>query len=210
MSATAFEPEVDHDERPGFDWRVLVACVATGLLGLGLGMLVNRSDEPSASAVDVGFLQDMRYHHEQAVGMSLMLLGKPADGSSPTVRQVAREIVQSQAFEGGRMAEMLRSFGAPVANEGDTAMRWMGMAVPLGEMPGMATPDQTAELSSAQGRAADLLFIRLMVVHHEGGLHMAEDARARATDERVKAFAEGIINGQSKEIAELNAVSAKL
>lgn len=210
MSATAVEPEVDHDERPGFDWRVLMACVATGLLGLGLGMLVNRSSEATASSVDVGFLQDMRYHHEQAVGMSLMLVGKPADGADPTVRQVAREIIQSQAFEGGRMAEMLRSFGAAVANEGDTAMVWMGMPVPLGEMPGMATSDETAELSTAQGRAADEVFIRLMVAHHEGGLHMAEDAQARASNDRVKAFAAGIVNGQTKEIAELRAIAAKL
>jgi uncharacterized protein (DUF305 family) len=210
MSAAAVDDGVETDERPPFDWRILAACVATGLLGLGLGLLVSRPTEPSASSVDVGFLQDMRYHHEQAVGMSLMLLGKPAEGANPSVRQAAREIVQSQAFEGGRMAEMLRGFGAPVANEGDTAMRWMGMAVPLDEMPGMATADETAELSAALGRAADLLFIRLMIAHHEGGLHMAEDAQARARDDKVERFAAGIIDGQTKEIAELRAIAAKL
>ncbi len=210
MSATVVDAGVETEERPPFDWRVLAACVATGLLGLGLGLIVNRHTERSASSVDVGFLQDMRYHHEQAVGMSLMLLGKPADGASPSVRQAAREIVQSQAFEGGRMAEMLRSFGAAVANEGDTAMGWMGMAVPLDEMPGMATSDETAELSVAQGRAADLVFIRLMIAHHEGGLHMAEDAQARASDDTVKRFAAGIVDGQTKEIAELRTIAAKL
>lgn len=210
MSATVAEPEVDTDDRPPFDWRVLVACLATGLLGLGLGLLVNRDDSPSAGSVDVGFLQDMRYHHEQAVGMSFMLLGKPADGSNASVRQVAREIIQSQAFEGGRMAELLRSFGAAVANEGDTAMGWMGMPVPLGEMPGMATPDQTAQLSEAQGAAADRLFVRLMVAHHQGGIHMAEDAQLRASDDKVKAFARGVVDGQTKEIAELQAIAAKL
>lgn len=208
--STVVEPEVDIEDRPPFDWRVLVACVVTGLLGLGLGLLVNRDDSPSAGSVDVGFLQDMRYHHEQAVGMSFILLGKPAEGSNPSVRQVAREIIQSQAFEGGRMAELLRSFGAPVANEGDTAMRWMGMSVPLNEMPGMATSEQTAALSAAQGAAADRLFVELMIAHHEGGLHMAEDAEVRARDEKVKAFARGIVNGQGKEIAELRAIQAKL
>jgi uncharacterized protein (DUF305 family) len=152
----------------------------------------------------------MRWHHDQAVGMSFLLIGKPAEGSNESLRQVAREIVQSQAFEAGRMAEMLREMEAPVANETGTAMEWMGMPVPVAQMPGMASPADVAALQAADGRAADELFIRLMTAHHDGGLHMAEDALRRVSSTKVRAFAAGIVDGQTKEIRELRAIGAKL
>ena len=210
MATIALDEEQATDEGPPIPWRSVVACLAAALLGLGLGVFLRRDDPPSASSVDVRFLQDMRYHHEQAVGMSLVLLGKTTAGANITVRSIAREIVQSQAFEGGRMAQMLTQFRAAVANEGDSGMEWMGMAAPLNEMPGMATEDETTELDADQGPAADKLFVRLMIAHHQGGIHMAEYAAAHAGTQTVRAFTYSVVAGQQSEINELQALAAKL
>ena len=104
----------------------------------------------------------------------------------------------------------LAAFYAAVANEGDTGMEWMGMAAPLNEMPGMATEDETTELDADQGPAADKLFVRLMIAHHQGGIHMAEYAAAHAGTQTVRAFAYSVVAGQQSEINELQALAAKL
>ena len=212
--ATALDEDQQTDDGPAIPWRSVVACLAAALLGVGLGLFVTRDDPPSADSVDVRFLQDMRFHHEQAVGMALVLVAKPRDGAgagaNATLRQMAREIIQSQAFEGGRMAQMLTQFRAAVANEGDTAMEWMGMPLPLNEMPGLATDDETAELDAAQGAAADKVFIRLMIDHHKGGIHMAEYAAAHARTETVRTFARVLTHDQQDEIDEMQALAAKL
>jgi uncharacterized protein (DUF305 family) len=208
--ATTLEADTDTGGRGPFPWRSLLACVATAFLGFAIGLAVRRDAPPAPTSLDVRFLQDMRFHHEQAVGMSLMLLDKPEATGDRTVRSIAREIVQSQAFEGGRMGEMLMQFGVPVANEGDTAMEWMGMRVPLGEMPGMASPDDTAALQRATGAEADRLFVRLMITHHDGGVHMAEAAMRGARRTEVRALATAIVTSQRAEIRELRALADRL
>ena len=210
LVVTTLEVEPTIDEGPPIPWRTIVACLATAVLGLGLGVFLSRRHTPAATSVDVRFLQDMRLHHEQAVGMSLILLDKPVTTTDATVRSVAREVLQSQAFAGGRMAEMLTSFHAAVANEGETAMEWMGMPEPLGEMPGMATADETAELAAATGTDAAKVYVRLMITHHQGGVHMADYAMTHAGTATVRAFATSIVNGQRSEINELQAIAAKL
>ena len=207
---TTIDAEPTVDEGPPVPWRAVVACLATAILGVGLGVFLSRDERPSGTSVDVRFLQDMRFHHEQAVGMSLMLLDKAQSTGNPTVRTIAREVIQSQAFEGGRMAEMLSGFGTAVANENETAMEWMTMPVPIGEMPGMANEDETAALAAATGTAADRTFVRLMIAHHEGGVHMAQYATTHARTATVRAFAASIVNGQRSEINELRAIAAKL
>jgi uncharacterized protein (DUF305 family) len=210
LVVTTLDVQPTVDEGPPIPWRTIVACFATAVLGLGLGVLLSRRQTPAATSVDVRFLQDMRLHHEQAVGMSLMLLDKPVATSDATVRSIAREVLQSQAFAGGRMAEMLTSFHAAVANEGDIAMEWMAMPVPLGEMPGMATDDDTAELAATTGRDAAKVYVRLMITHHQGGVHMADYATTHAGTATVRSFAASIVNGQRSEINELQAIAAKL
>src|SRR5829696_2055572 len=62
-------------------WRLVVAALALLFLGGAVGYFISQREStshPGADAVDVGFLQDMRYHHDQAVQMSLSYLQKPA------------------------------------------------------------------------------------------------------------------------------------
>ncbi|MET0146057.1 MAG: DUF305 domain-containing protein [Ilumatobacteraceae bacterium] len=182
--------------------NVVALLVATALIaGMATWLVVDANAGEKTSAVDVGFLQDMRVHHEQAVDMAFRYLQLP--DTDPALRTVARSIVFGQGIDIGRMIQLLRDMGAPEAAETDEAMAWMGMPTTQADMPGMATEDQLAELSAASGATADQLFAQLMVAHHEGGAHMAEVAADEAANPKVRSMAESMVEGQRGEIAEL-------
>jgi uncharacterized protein (DUF305 family) len=193
-------------------WKLAVLGVALVFLGLAAGAALFGRDDPGPSqgSVDVGFLQDMRWHHDQAVRMSLLLLNKEPSEQDPTMRGVAADILRTQQFEAGVMAGQLRAWGVPEANESGIGMAWMGMSVPIDLMPGMATDEQLDELRAATGREADLLFLRLMRAHHEGGLHMAIDALARAGTTEARDLAQSIITSQEFELGELRRLESQL
>lgn len=201
----------DHDE---FDHGVLVLpwwqhplniltlLVSIALVAGMVGWLVGDArSQPSGSEVDVGFLHDMREHHEQALTMSFIYLD--LDDTNPGLRTVARSIVFGQGVEIGRMIQMLRDFGAPETNEGETSMTWMGMSSAVGSMPGMASREQLDELAASDGTDADEIFVELMIAHHLGGVDMARFAMSNADDPEVRAMATSIVSQQQDEIIEL-------
>jgi uncharacterized protein (DUF305 family) len=155
--------------------------------------------------VDVGFLQDMADHHEQAVRMALLVLAK--DDVSPIIRSFATDVVASQRYELGLIdADLEFERGAP----GREVMTWMDMPTSLDEMPGMATQASLDELAASAGSAADELFLALMIEHHRGGLHMAEHAEEHGDDDAVRDLAERIVFSQTQEIAEMEQAQRQL
>ena len=95
--------------------NLAVVAVAIAVLCGGFGWLIgNNRAMPDPNTTDLGFLQDMRAHHEQAVYLSLYYLSD--SGTNPNLRDIAREIVFGQGIEIGRMVEMLREFGANETN----------------------------------------------------------------------------------------------
>ena len=182
--------------------NILTGLVATALIAGMIGWLVHDTvSEPGAGDIDVGFLQDMRVHHEQAFEIAMTYLDRP--DTDPGLRVVARTIVFGQSIEIGRMIELLRSFDAPEAGEDDTAMEWMGMDTSIDTMPGLATETQLEELASASGNTADRLFVDLMTAHHEAGIDMAGFATENASDDDVQAFADSMAKGQRDDIVEM-------
>lgn len=67
-------------------------------------------------------------------------------------------------------------------------------------MPGMATPEQINQLRDLQGTEADGLFLQLMILHHRGGLQMAESALDHARTPQVLVLAQSVITAQASEI----------
>ena len=177
---------------------VVTAALLAGMVGWMIG---DSNSELAHSEVDTGFLQDMREHHEQGVYMSFVYRALP--DIDPGLSTVAASIVIGQNQEIGRMVQMLRMFGEPEANEGDTAMAWMGMPVDRGQMPGMASESDLDQLATLSGRQADEFFVQLMTAHHEGGIHMAEYASGNAENDEVQAMAASIMTSQADEIAEM-------
>lgn len=178
---------------------VLTAAILAAMVGWMIG---DQSARTPHNAVDTGFLQDMRLHHEQAVFMGFVYRDLP--DTSPEIRAVAASIVQGQSIEVGRMIQLLRSFGADEARDLDeAAMTWMGMSADPTSMPGMASDAELDALVASSGSEADELFVRLMVDHHEGGIEMAEFAIDRAANDEVQLMAASMASAQRGEIAEL-------
>ncbi len=188
-----------------------VAIAVAGLvLGVGIGYFAGDSlATPDVNEVDEGFLQDMRYHHDQAVQMAYFYLTE-VDEPHPRLSMLAEEILLSQQMEAGRMVQMLRNFGLSEVNDTGVAMGWMGHEMPIDEMDGLASQEQLDEFAAATGDEASRIFAELMIEHHRGGVHMAEYAVDRADNSAVRSFAQSMIRGQSAEIAELQAVADEL
>lgn len=195
-------------------WQNPLNFIALGLgaliLGVGIGYFVgDRNASPSYNRVDVGFLQDMRYHHEQAVDMAYFYLTS-GDETHPRLRLYAQEILYSQQMEVGRMIEMLRMFRESEANDTGTAMGWMGMPIPIDDMDGLATEEQLDAFAAASGVDASIRFAELMIAHHRGGLHMAEYVVENGSNSEVKDLARSMIAGQQPEIDAMTAVLEEL
>lgn len=176
---------------------VTIALVA-GLVGFMAGQ---ETAGPETNEVDIGFLQDMRGHHEQAVQMGFIFL--TVEDTHPGLRAIARSVIFGQGIDIGRMVQLLRSMGATEVNETGAAMTWMGMSSDVDDMPGMATRDQLIALGNATGAEADALFVELMTAHHLGGVDMAEFAATRALHPEVRAMAASMAMAQRGEIAEM-------
>jgi uncharacterized protein (DUF305 family) len=181
----------------------LAIAVLCGALGWVIG---NNRAIPDPNATDIGFLQDMRTHHEQAVYLGLYYL--ELEDTNRDLRDIAREIVFGQGIDIGRMIQLLRQFGATETNESDVAMTWMNEPTPNDRMPGLASDADIDKLLASSGTAADQLFVALMTAHHQGGLHMAEYALAHADVIEVRRFAYSMIVAETGEISEMQALIA--
>ena len=199
-------------------WQNPLNFVALGLaaliLGVGIGYFVgDRNASPAFNDADVGFLQDMRYHHEQAVDMAYFYLTQVPE-PQPRLRLLAEEIFFGQQLEVGRMVQLLREMNEVEANDTGTAMAWMNEAVPIERMPGIASDDELDQLASAAARGdsteASRIFATLMIAHHLGGLHMAEHAVEHGSNDEVRAMARSTVTGQQAEIAEMQRVLDEL
>jgi uncharacterized protein (DUF305 family) len=187
----------------------VVAVVGLLLLGAAGGLLVGLpgpSDQaaPETGSVDVGFAQDMTVHHQQAVTMASWERDHTTD---PVLHQLAADIEATQTSQVGRMQGWLELWGAASLPIGGH-MTWMTepshdhTPAPAGgtaTMPGMADEAELAALRGAAGKDLDVLFLQLMLRHHEGGARMAEYAAGHAAVPQVRNLANQIFRSQTVE-----------
>jgi uncharacterized protein (DUF305 family) len=76
-------------------------------------------------------------------------------------------------------------------------------------MHGMASEDELARLRAAQGVDAEILFLQLMIRHHEGGVIMARAVEGLSRRASVVQMAKSIDDGQRVEIALMTAMLAR-
>ena len=184
---------------------VLLALIA-GALGYWLG--ARQAGGPGTDSAEAGFARDMITHHAQAVEMALLLRERSQDEE---LRQIALDILLTQQAQIGQMqgwlstwSDPLRNRGYPLANAGP-AMAWMGMPT-SGLMPGMASPEQMNQLRALEGGEADILFLQLMITHHQSGVEMAQAALERAQRPEVRALAQAMVDAQAYEIAVMEGI----
>ncbi len=192
--------------------RLVLAGASVLLVALGLvALMVVRpsaaspsgtaaQSAPAEDSVDAGFARDMAIHHQQAVEMSFIVRDRTDDED---VRRLAYDIINTQANQRGMMLGWLEMWGLPKSAAGPP-MKWMGHTfTPTDDgslMPGMATDAELAALTAAQDEKAEVLFLRLMTVHHRAGADMAQAAAGSARTDAIRNLAEGMVRGQQSEI----------
>jgi hypothetical protein len=87
----------------------------------------------------------------------------------------------------------------------EPAMTWMGHPMD-GPMPGMATPEEIDRLSEVPPDVADVLFLRLMISHHQAAIPMAEALLKRSDRPEVRALAQSVEVSQRAEIETMKAM----
>ncbi|TXG91645.1 DUF305 domain-containing protein [Rhodococcus rhodnii] len=197
---------------------LVIGVVGVLVLGFAIGVLARFPFDdsgpaaPGEDSVDVGFAQDMSVHHSQAVEMSAAVLSSE-DGH---VRSLAYDILTTQQHQLGQMQAWLTLWGQPPLPTGAGFMEWMADdsgshahggvqgAAPaadgaLDRMPGMASSDEMAQLRQATGPEQDVLFLQLMLRHHEGGLPMMEYGAQHASESVVRSLAQTMVDTQESE-----------
>ena len=170
---------------------------------------------PADTSAEAGFARDMQVHHRQGVDLAMIVRDATAD---PEVRLLAYDIATTQAQQAGQLNGWINVWALSQLGS-EPSMTWMSRPAddggtgshgghatgvehePGGTMPGLATPEQIAELQTLQGVEAERLFLELMIAHHEGAIEMADAALARSDEPVVVSFANAIVASQSSEIA---------
>lgn len=181
------------------------------------------------SAADIGFAQDMMAHHQQALQMVELLrpdLSADVRGAATQIQlSQSREIgvlmgwleVLGQPLQNPNpMAWMTDAASAPSASasggHGDHGGHAMTpstaapsttpstSAAAQHSMPGMATSEELTALATASGVQQEILFLQLMLRHHQGGVDMAAVEQQRGDAPAVRQRATAMVKEQSDEI----------
>jgi len=171
------------------------------------------STSPRGHPGDVRFMQGMIGHHAQALTMTALVGSRT---SRADMRLLAERIEVSQKDEIRLMQQWLRKHRetvpvgdahqhAGMSHSGaEASAHHPGMSNAL--MPGMLTGQELSTLSAASGSAFDVMFLRLMIRHHEGAITMVGQlfgTRGSGNDSEVYAFATDVDNDQQAEIARM-------
>lgn len=166
---------------------------------------------------DVAFAQGMIPHHQQAVEMSDMLLGK--QGVDPKVVTLANQIKAAQGPEIEKMQGWLTDWGVPTTASPEMS-NMPGMpnmsGMPghdmggMGGGGGMMSQQDMAALQNAQGAEASRLFLTQMIEHHKGAITMARTEVDGGQFPAATEMARSIITSQQQEIDSMNAMLAAM
>lgn len=153
---------------------------------------------------DVHFMTGMIGHHGQALVMSGFA---PDNDASPTIQTLCARIINAQKDEIAVMQEWLADRDLPVPQLHTEGGHFMvhGPEHAM-HMPGMLSPDQLDELRHARGPDFDRLFLRYMIMHHEGAVTMVEELFAvdgAAQGDFVFKLASDIQADQASEITRM-------
>ena len=149
---------------------------------------------PAAAArapYDLQFIDSMTKHHASAVAMAKMAQGRIEHAR---LKELVAKIPPDQQKQIDQM-KTFRDQWYPGAASAETM-----------QMPGMSSGmkmDDSSMQSMKPGRDYDLMFINMMVPHHEAAVSMAREALGRAEHQQIKTLAQQIIDAQTKEIAQM-------
>ncbi|MGP3684242.1 DUF305 domain-containing protein [Streptomyces sp. IBSNAI002] len=164
----------------------------------------------SGSSPEAGFARDMSIHHAQAVEMSFIVRSRTDD---PDISTLSYDIITTQSNQRGMMLDALQRWDLPV-HSGAAPMAWMGHGGHFEQrdgalMPGMATNTELARLKAAPAGEAEVLYLRLMVRHHQAGMDMAQGYVDRSVDPSLGWLARSMVAGQREDISLMKSMLVK-
>lgn len=166
---------------------ILIAVFFTSIVFQGVystGNLDSSEEMGEFNQADVKFLSMMSTHHEQAIEMANLA---PERTENERVLEIAENISQFQHQEIHTMQSWLNQSGL------ERPERTVKMA-------GMASSEEIQKLENSEDRDFDLLFTRLMIDHHVGGIQMAESVVQNGRSERIEDIAQNMVEAQQKEV----------
>lgn len=205
-------------------WAVLLVAVAIAAVAFAIGRFSAFGQvapgTPGDTSPEAGFARDMQVHHAQAIDMAMTIFRATDDDE---VRVLAYDIATGQSAQKGEMFDWLVQWGLPQAG---TPMTWMNAAdaghahggsdaqpptdEEMREAMGMASPAELTALGEATGTAADCLFLKLMIRHHEGAIPMTDAVLELGSEPRTLAVASAMRSAQLFEIDAMQSVQARL
>ncbi|MFN6962196.1 MAG: DUF305 domain-containing protein [Pyrinomonadaceae bacterium] len=140
---------------------------------------------------DLQFIDSMIHHHDGAIEMANMVIGKTR---RQELKQFAQKIIDDQKKEIEQMRRWRDEWfaGKPSALN----MELPGMA---GGMA-MMTSSHIRDMDSMEPDHFDIHFLNMMTQHHEGAVEMSKDALKKASRPEIKKLADDIIRAQTGEI----------
>lgn len=178
------------------------------------GVSSSPAGSQSHNSEDVTFAQRMIPHHQQAVQMSDIILGK--QGIDPRVVDLANQIKAAQGPEIQKMQTWLSQWGQPTM---PTMPGSMTPGMPNhGGMPGMNGMDGMGMMSEqdmqtlkdARGVDASKLFLTQMIRHHQGAITMAQNEIKSGQYPPAVALAHSIVTDQQQEINTMQSILGSL
>ena len=154
------------------------------------------ASDAAYNAADIAFLRGMIPHHRGAIQMAELV---PDRTDRPELNQLADEIVATQQPEIEQMEAMLADAGEPASG----AMEDMEGMEGMSSMGGMMGEAQMSDLGDAEGAAFDLMFIDMMIAHHQGAIDAAEQVSDQGSNPQALALADEVIAAQQAEIDEM-------
>jgi uncharacterized protein (DUF305 family) len=152
--------------------------------GMGGGSMMGSFDEDKP--FDLQFIDQMIMHHEGAIMSSEHMI---SDSKRPELRKLADNIEASQSEQIDQMQEW-RDEWYPDAKQTSV--------MPAGAMEEMMGDGMMEQMMG--GDAADEMFLRMMIPHHQMAVDMSEKALERSEHPELEGLARKIIDEQRAEI----------
>lgn len=153
------------------------------------------TSSPASTPYDLQFMDTISRHHRMAIDMGKMAQGKFAHGE---LAATAKKMVEDQEKEIAQMKHWRDQWFPGAANAESM------------EMPGMsAMKMDMSHLQTLSGNELDLMFIDMMIPHHQGAIEMSRDALAKAERQEIKDLAQKVITAQEKEIEQMQQWKSK-
>ena len=163
------------------------------------------SSKMSFTQADVKFMTGMIAHHAQALVMSRLA---PENNASASIQRLAARIINAQKDEIASMQQWLKDRNQPVPefeiDSLDLKVEISGKPYTMyKKMQGVLSDEQLHDLAEAKGTEFDRLFLRYMIEHHSGAVHMVTNlfgTDGAAQDEQAFRLASDIQVDQRTEI----------